>query len=126
MLKNIPPILSPELLKVLEFAQAVDAIGSVPALNRAVAEVLKPFGVTRFGAQRVFDPGHHARPGALFGNLEQAWDRQYRRAGHVQHDPAVRMLFDWFVVGQVVQTVRFCGVTTMKIPFGAIHAREPG
>ena len=84
----------PELLKVLEFAQAVDRIGSLSALERAVAGVLEPFGVSRFGAQRVFDPGHQARPGVIFGNVEQAWDHQYRRAGHVQHDPAVRMLFE--------------------------------
>lgn len=83
-----------DLAKVLEFAQAVDRINSLAKLDRAVKDVLAPFGVTYYGAHRVFDPGHQARPGVLFGNIDGFWARHYRLAGHVEADPAVRMLFE--------------------------------
>jgi LuxR family quorum sensing-dependent transcriptional regulator len=86
--------LRPELAKVLEFAQAVDQINSLTKLDSAIRQVLKPFGVTDYGAHRVFDPGHQARPGVLFGNIDAFWARRYRQVGHVQADPAVRMLFE--------------------------------
>lgn len=83
-----------ELLRILEFAQAVDKITTARKLDLAVKGMLGSFGITRFGAHRVFDPGHLARPGVLFGNIDATWERHYRSAGHVESDPAVRMLFE--------------------------------
>ena len=84
----------PEVAKALEFAQAVDRIDSLQKLDSAIREILKPFGVTDYGAHRVFDPGHLARPGLLFGTVPREWEKRYTTAGHVNSDPAVRMLFE--------------------------------
>lgn len=84
----------PELAQALEFVQAVDKINSLPKLDRAIREVLKPFGITNYGAHRVFDPGHLARPGVLFGTVPREWEKRYTSKGHVNFDPAVRMLFE--------------------------------
>jgi LuxR family quorum sensing-dependent transcriptional regulator len=84
----------PEVAKALEFAQAVDRISSLQKLDVAMRNVLKPFGVTNYGAHRVFDPGHLARPGLLFGTVPREWEKRYTSAGHVRADPAVRMLFE--------------------------------
>ncbi|RYG57089.1 MAG: hypothetical protein EON56_03080 [Alphaproteobacteria bacterium] len=84
----------PELLRALELAQSIDKIASLKSLDREIEPVLEPFGIRRYGAHRVFEPGHQARPGLFFGNIDPAWVKHYTRSGHVQHDPAVRMLFE--------------------------------
>jgi DNA-binding CsgD family transcriptional regulator len=83
-----------ELSQVLEFAQTVDQFTSLAQLDRALEKILQGFGVTQYGVHRVFDPGHQARPGLLFGTVDRAWEKQYTGAGHVYNDPAVRMLFE--------------------------------
>jgi LuxR family quorum sensing-dependent transcriptional regulator len=84
----------PELFQVLEFAQTVDQFTSLAQLDRALEKILKGFGVTQYGVHRVFDPGHQARPGLLFGTVDRAWEKRYTSANHVHNDPAVRMLFE--------------------------------
>jgi LuxR family quorum sensing-dependent transcriptional regulator len=86
--------LGPDLQKVLEFAQNVDRFATLAELDRAIQNILRGFGITQYGAHRVFDPGHQARPGLLFGTVDRAWEKRYTTAGHVQNDPAVRMLFE--------------------------------
>lgn len=83
-----------ELLQVLEFAQTVDRFTSLAQLERAIEGILKGFGVTQYGVHRVFDPGHQARPGLLFGTVDRAWEKRYTSVNHVANDPAVRMLFE--------------------------------
>src|SRR4051812_21663071 len=84
----------PELMRAVEFAQHVDGVRSLAMLDSQIAQVLKPFGISNYGAHRVFDPGHQPRPGLFFGNIDQTWVKPYLQSGFVRHDPAVKMLFE--------------------------------
>jgi len=84
----------PEVLRVLEFAQCADTIIRLEVLTGAVAEVLRPFGVTSVSANLIVTPGRSVRPGILFGREWREWSQRYVRLGYHRYDPAVRMLRD--------------------------------
>lgn len=84
----------PEVLSVLEFAQRADNITRLEVLTEAVAEVLRPFGVTSVSANLIVTPGRSVQPGILFGRAWREWSQRYVRLGYHRYDPAVRMLRD--------------------------------